>query len=284
MKKDDIKTLIVVIVVCSFCVGLVLILNHKSNSEKLESVSDYNTFFSTYNYVTNYINSIASGNSNSVYNLLYSEYIIDNNITIDNVLDYVDDISSEISLKVKDMKYVKIKNNYLYYVKGSLIKEDFDTSSIYDDDYEVILVYDYDTLTYSVYPILDSKANKIIDSIKKISIIVNNDNKIKETELIKKEKICSLYLSDYINYIYKDIDKAYELLSDDMKKKEFTSIDKFKDFIIGNSNNISSLADKCSLDNIDDKRKYTVIDKNNNRYIFTEESIMNYKVDIYIND
>lgn len=281
MKKDDIKTLIVVIVVCSFCIGLVLILNHKSNSEKLEPVSDYNVFFSTYNYVTNYINSVSLGNSNSVYNLLYSEYIVDNNITIDNVFDYVDDISSEISLKVKDMEYVKVKDNYLYYIKGSLIKEDFDTSSIYNDNYEVILVYDYDTLTYSIYPILDSKASKIIDSIKKISIIVNNDNKIKETELVKKEKICSLYLSDYINYIYKDIDKAYELLSDDMKKV-YTSSDDFKNYIIDNITKISSTADKCSLENIGDNRVYTVIDKNNNRYIFTEESIMNYEVDIYL--
>lgn len=281
MKKDDIKTLIVVIVVCSFCIGLVLILNHKSNSEKLEPVSDYNVFFSTYNYVTNYINSVSLGNSNSVYNLLYSEYIVDNNITIDNVFDYVDDISSEISLKVKDMKYVKVKDNYLYYIRGSLIKEDFDTSSIYNDNYEVILVYDYDTLTYSIYPILDSKASKIIDSIKKISIIVNNDNKIKETELVKKEKICSLYLSDYINYIYKDIDKAYELLSDDMKKV-YISSDDFKNYIIDNISKISSTADKCSLENIGDNRVYTVIDKNNNRYIFTEESIMNYEVDIYL--
>lgn len=282
MKKDDIKTLIVVIVVCSFCVGLVLILNHKSNSEKLESVSDYNMFFSTYNYVTNYINSVSSGNSDSVYNLLYNEYIIDNNITIDNVLDYVDDISSEISLKVKDMKYVKIKDNYLYYINGSLIKETYDASEIYNDNYEVVLVYDYDNLTYSIYPILDGNANKIINNIKKISIIVNNDNKIKETELIKKEKICSLYLSDYINYIYSDINKAYELLSDDMKKREFTSVDKFKQYIANNSENISSVADKCLLDNIDDKRVYSVIDKNENRYIFTESSIMNYKVDIYI--
>lgn len=282
MKKDDIKTLVVVILICSLCVGLVLILNHKSNSEKLEPVNDYNVFFSTYNYVTNYINKVGSKNNESIYNLLYSDYIVDNNITVDNVFNYVEDISSEISLKVKGIESVKIKENYLYYINGSLVKETYDGSEIYNDNYEVVLVYDYDSLTYSIYPIIDGKANKIIDSIKKISIIVNNDNKIKETELIKKEKICSLYLSDYINYIYKDINKAYELLSDDMKKKEFISVDKFKEYIINNSENISSVADKCLLNNIDDKRVYSVIDKNENRYIFTESSIMNYKVDIYI--
>lgn len=282
MKKDDIKTLVVVILICSLCVGLILILNHKSNSEKLEPVSDYNVFFSTYNYVTNYINKVGSKNNESIYNLLYSDYIVDNNITVDNVFNYVEDISSEISLKVKGIESVKIKGNYLYYINGSLIKETYDASEIYNDNYEVVLVYDYDNLTYSIYPILDGNANKIINDIKKISIIVNNDNKIKETELIKKEKICSLYLSDYINYIYKDINKAYELLSDDMKKKEFTSVNKFKQYIANNSENISSVADKCLLNNIDDKRVYSVIDNNENRYIFTESSIMNYKVDIYI--
>ncbi|UKI27600.1 MAG: hypothetical protein L6V91_03070 [Bacilli bacterium] len=45
MKKDDIKTFITIIIICTLIVGLVLILNRKSNSEKLEVVNDYNSFF-----------------------------------------------------------------------------------------------------------------------------------------------------------------------------------------------------------------------------------------------
>ena len=87
MKRDDIKTLIIVIVVCSFFIGLILILNHKSNSDKLEPVSEYNTFFSIYNYANDYVNTITNHNDEKIYNLIYNDYILDNNITTNNISD-----------------------------------------------------------------------------------------------------------------------------------------------------------------------------------------------------
>ena len=84
MKKDDIRTFITIIIICTLIVGIVLILNRKSNSEKLEVVNEYNTFFTTSNYVNNYLN--YSSDSSKLYDLLYSDYIDKNNITVDNIL------------------------------------------------------------------------------------------------------------------------------------------------------------------------------------------------------
>ena len=36
------------------------------------------------------------------------------------------------------------------------------------------------------------------------------------------------------------------------------------------------------MEKIKDNRVYSVIDKNENKFVFNEESIMNYKVDIYL--
>ena len=47
---------------------------------------------------------------------------------------------------------------------------------------------------------------------------------------------------------------------------------------------ISSEADKCLLEKIKDKRVYSVIDTNGNKFVFNEEYIMNYKVDLYLNE
>ena len=58
ISKDDIRTLVVVIAVCVICVTLVIVLNIKSNSDKLEPVKEYNTFFPITNYVNTYINYI----------------------------------------------------------------------------------------------------------------------------------------------------------------------------------------------------------------------------------
>ncbi len=80
MKKDDIRTFITIIIICTLIVGIVLILNRKSNSEKLEVVNEYNTFFTTSNYVNNYLN--YSSDSSKLYDLLYSDYIDKNNIIV----------------------------------------------------------------------------------------------------------------------------------------------------------------------------------------------------------
>ena len=55
MKKDDIKTLIVVIIVCAVCLALVFILRRKKNIDTLKPVEEYNTYFSVTNYMNSYI-------------------------------------------------------------------------------------------------------------------------------------------------------------------------------------------------------------------------------------
>ena len=57
MKKDDIRTFVVIIIICTLITGLVLFLNRKSNSDKLEVVDEYNNFFTITNYVNNLVNS-----------------------------------------------------------------------------------------------------------------------------------------------------------------------------------------------------------------------------------
>ena len=55
-------------------------------------------------------------------------------------------------------------------------------------------------------------------------------------------------------------------------------------YINNNLNRITTDADKCSLEKVKNKRIYTVLDKNSNKYVFVETNIMNYKVDFYLYD
>ena len=140
-----------------------------------------------------------------------------------------------------------------------------------------------DTLSYAIYPIEDDNYKEVIDKIKKIEIENNKYNSIKKSELITKEQICVIYLSDYIDKIYNDIDLSYKILSKSMKEK-YTTLEEYKNYINNNIDKITTEADKCSLEKINNNRLYTVIDKNKNKYIFNEESIMNYEVDFYLYD
>lgn len=281
MKKDDIRTFITIIIICTLIVGIVLILNRKSNSEKLEVVNEYNTFFTTSGYVNNYLN--YSSDSSKLYDLLYSDYIDKNNITVDNILTNIKSYPKNSTIKVTEMKYVKVKNDYIYYIKGKIYQNTFDGKELIDDNFDVLAVLDFDTLSYAIYPIEDDNYKEVIDKIKKIEIENNKYNSIKKSELITKEQICVIYLSDYIDKIYNDIDLSYKILSKSMKEK-YTTLEEYKNYINNNIDKITTEADKCSLEKIGNNRLYTVIDKNKNKYIFNEESIMNYEVDFYLYD
>ena len=84
MKKDDIRTFVTIAVICTLIVGIVLIVNRKSNSEKLEEVNEYNTFFTITSYINNYISS--SSNASKLYDLTYTDYINKNNITENTII------------------------------------------------------------------------------------------------------------------------------------------------------------------------------------------------------
>lgn len=280
MKKDDIRTFVTIAVICTLIVGIVLIVNRKSNSEKLEEVNEYNTFFTINSYINNYISS--SSNASKLYDLTYTYYINKNNITENTINEFLENYTINSSIKVTDMKYVKIKNNYVYYVKGKIYQNTYDGSEVINKKYQALVLVDFDTLSYAIYPI-DTDYKKVLDKIKKVSIENNRNNNVKKSELITKEQICVIYLSDFVSNINENIELSYNNLSKIMKER-FPIFKEYEDYINNNIEKITSEADKCLLENVGKNRVYTVIDKNGNKYTFTEKNIMNYEVNFYLKD
>lgn len=280
MKKDDIRTFITIAIICAIIVGIVLIINRKSNSEKLEEVNEYNTFFTITSYINNYISS--SSNASKLYDLTYTDYINKNNITENTINEFLENYTINSSVNVTDMKYVKIKNNYVYYVKGKIYQNTYDGSEVINNNYQTLVLVDFDTLSYAIYPI-DTDYKKVLDKIKKVNIENNRNNDIKKSELITKEQICVIYLSDFVSNINENIGLSYNNLSKIMKER-FPIFKDYEDYINNNIEKITSEADKCLLENVGKNRVYTVIDKNGNKYTFTEKNIMNYEVNFYLKD
>ena len=151
-----------------------------------------------------------------------------------------------------------------------------------NNNYETLVLVDFDTLSYAIYPI-DTDYKKVLDKIKKISIENNRNNNVKKSDLITKEQICVIYLSDYISKIDEEIELSYNVLSEKMKE-QYPMFKEYVNYINDNRDKITTEADKCLLEKIGNNRVYTVIDKNENKYIFTEKSVMNYEVSFYLKD
>lgn len=282
MKKDDIKTLTVIVIICVICIVIGVILSIKTNFEKLSPVNEYSSFYSQVKYINNYINTITNRDSIGIYNLLDKKYIEENNITQDNVLEHVTNYTGMCFAKISSMKSVKIRGNYIYLAQGKIYKSGFENETVVDDNFSIIVINDYDNLSFSIYPI-NNNDKEVINNIKKINIEKNKYNVITDFDLINKEQICVTYLSDYLDKLSNNIKDSYEVLSNDMKKV-YTTEDMYINYINNNINQLSTVADKCKVEELDKKRMYTVIDSKGNTYIFTEESIMNYKVDFYLKE
>lgn len=99
-----------------------------------------------------------------------------------------------------------------------------------------------------------------------------------------EEDIVKKYLNDYKNNVISNVNDAYFSLNKEYRNKKFGSLEKYKEYI----NKYLSLAtysmevDSYNVTNSNGKRVYNVYDKSGNRYIFKENSIMNYEV--YLDD
>ena len=111
MKKDDLKTLVVVILACGIPLAIVLILNIKSNSDKLEVVNEYNDYFSIISSVNKYLNYTSTNNKEAIYSLLDKEYITNNEVTI-NIIPSVDLTDTTIKISISNSLFT-FKQVYL---------------------------------------------------------------------------------------------------------------------------------------------------------------------------
>jgi len=273
VKKDDKRTLFVVLIVCIICVIIILFVNRKSNYEKIYPINDYSTYFSVVREINNYIGFIAMNDKISVSNLL------DDSVGDDTILEY-GTYSPLVELNVDEIGSVKIGNNYLYFLKGKIIENDFESSIIVNDNYMVLVLNDISNNSYSIIPVNGDNYKRIINGIKKISIERNSVNEMIVSDDFSDAQICKLYFSHYMNKLFNNTVDAYDMLSDNMKKR-FSSYEEFNKYINDNMSKITSSSKLCKMDEYKENRIYTVIDNNDNSYIFSENGVMNYKVDFY---
>lgn len=281
--KDDFRTFIVVSIVCIICLIIGLIMNFKTNSDKLVNISEYETYFTKVNYINNYISMLANGNQNAVYKLLNNKYIEDNNVTLYNVLDNNKGYSILSVFEARNISSVKIKKDYIYYINGVIYNINHDGKEVIDDNFSILVIEDVSNNSYSLYPVDENNYSNVINGFRRISINRNEYNKVTKAEKINNEQICTIYLSNFLSVTFEDIDKSYNLLSDNMKKNYSNKYD-YENYINNNFSIMSATAEQCNMEKINNKRVYTVIDDNSNTYIFIENSIMNYKVEIYFNE
>ena len=296
MKKNKIIRFCIVIGIFLMIFGIVFLTNSLTKKNQniyqepepekipydMQTVTEYSYFFSVVNILNKYLGYLADQNTEALYQVLHPDYQSLNKINDSNLYNNVGNFKDKIlSFKAKIMAYKTYNNCYLYYVKGDIINNNFEDSNILKNNAMFLVNIDYDNLSYAIYPLNDISEDLPIKE-PELEITLNNYNELQGSNIITEDYICNLYLNDFIEKINNNPSDTYSLLNNDFRKKQYPTIEDYLNFISNHKDKFNSQVYSCSSLS-GTSHVYEVKDMNFNSYTFTEESIMNYKVEFTIN-
>ena len=269
-QANVIKLSIVLTIGAIFAILAVIFIKNKEEQNNKEEeniilkeftiVDNYQLYFFVSKNMNNYI---TANSDTAILALMDSKYVGSNNITLENIADFKKYNNEDYEFKIKELYSRQNDTSFtIYYLTGDVI--DTYLSEVVKADLKFVVYVDYNNATYSVVPIDDiEKVEDYKNPEGDLSIKNNGYNKFESVGMIDSNQICMIYLSDYIML---DDNKKMEITTNIDDKNEFKNI------------NFNSTVKSCAFNK--DSRVYTVMDNNNNRYRFAEESIMNYTVTI----
>lgn len=268
-------------------------------SDNIEDVTDINKFAIVENCIQDYYKK-TNENSNLYYeldyeknrvntvpneeiipiklNLLSEEYKQKNNITENNVNNYINGITEEATAVVTQMKVLLNDPIEKYLAYGYLIKQNYEIL----DTFYIFVNIDTRNRAFSIEPIRQKYDN--IESIQfentNKSIEFNGDNYY-EAKILNNEEISNKYFNFYKNIILADPELVYNnFLDNEYKEKRFGNIENFKNYISENREEIEQILFKqYQVDDIEDNiTRYVCKDQYNNIYIFNATNPMQFSM------
>ena len=126
--------------------------------------------------------------------------------------------------------------------------------------------------------IFNQAKNLKITDIEEIDIEKNQYNNYEFLYLSSKE-IAEKYITDYIFKMRFMPDKAYDLLEDNYRSKNFKDISQFKEYISKNVNRLKNFKiESCEIKVKENSIEYSFTDKSKNYYKIIVYDAMNYKI------
>lgn len=316
MNKIKYIIIILIIILLIICVATIILLgNYKNNNNdifeevdageiidyaesNIEPVSDSMKFFTVNSCINTFFDIINKNNSSyfgytesneygkiisdeeinqRIYNLLSNEYITKNNITQDNVREYVDNVEEKIMFVPLKMNILSKQNVDVYSVYGLV----YNLYNQYMGDKYYIVTLDKSNSTFSIEP-----KNEVISDINEINLqnednvrIEKNSDNTYQYETANYEYILKKYLETYKKLALTKTDIVFNMLDEEYKNKKFTSLEDFKKYVENKKQEIQTInLQKYQVNNTDNFVQYVGLDQYDNYYIFRENNVMDFKL------
>lgn len=282
--------------------------NHAPTSFEKEIVTDHSTFFSVGDAIQDYLNSISfniedislqpvrgskmpnaatlyaqdegitdeKSKRQAIYNFLNPNYISQNGITTENVLEKV---PNNGKVEFTPLEMYQLLGNYRtqYAVYGEM--ENMET----EEKTQSYFIVDVDKTNSSFYitPVEFSKYANVKDiplSDEDTSIELNDNNYFSYT-VMQENDIMLKYFSYYKRLMQENPDMAYLLLDEEYRNKRFGSVEEFKNYVSKNQEDIQTyVAKEYEVNNLEDGTEYICQDQYKHSYIFKVSAVMQFQV------
>lgn len=305
IKKYMILILIVILVIVLVLIGIKI--NDTNQEKKIEKIGDAGEetelnktslklvddkvkFYTVNNCIQQYLDYLNTNNSmyfdrdgesmysekekkEFAYNILSKEFVENNNITIENFSNYIEESESKLFFTPIEMQVSVGSIIEKYAVYGI---EQSDDNKVVKKVYMIVNL-DNNNGTFSIEP-LNSSQIESLDNIK----IENQDEEIEENENNTFKEIQVTYADSIKNYIaaYKRLalgspEEAYNLFDNDYAEKRFGTKEEFIEYIQKNREEIEKIqCTKYKAEQYNGYNQYIGIDQYGNYYIVKETAPM----------
>ena len=273
------------------------------DTTKIEEVTDASSFFSVKNCVQQYLDEMNNNNSRyfgfdennqyskivddeiinqNRYNLLSAKFIYNNNVTINNVSNFLKTFEEKVIFDALEMRYIRgeqVENYIVYGIITSLDNE-------YIEDIYIIVNVDREEKTFAIEPINFSDYDTI-DDIKLEydgTKIQKNDVNSYANRQMAYEDIVKEYFFTYKRIIQARPQIIYNYLQEDYKLQRFETLENFERYVETNRDEIAKLQiQEYLVNNYEQYTEFVCHDQYQNVYIFDETNPMEFdiKLDSY---
>lgn len=217
-----------------------------------------------------------SDSKQRIYNLLSESYILQNNITVNNVYSYVKTIKEDEVYVPLETITLQDKDITSFLIHGLLQDKEY---NIKDEIFAIINI-DVINELFSIEPISGeySSVNNIKLKRVETEIKEKTDNKFVPQSISYEDSV-----RDYID-IYKRLaigspERMFNLLDKKYREAKFGNIDSFKRYVETNLNQIQDIIiEKYQAIETPDYTQYVCVDQRDNYYIIQERAVFNYSV------
>lgn len=208
-----------------------------------------------------------------IYNILEKNYVQDNNINLNNINEYITEVGQNTTFKTIHMNEVQGEKISKYSVYGKIQDKNK------EQDICMIVNLDIINATFSIHPLKEEKDINEILFKKDIEQIERNDNNVYTYIRMTTEDVLRKYVDDYKNKVLNDIEGAFGVIQKEYREARFSSLSEFEKYLENNKQKIMRLTPmKYKIDETEEYTQYTILDQNEDYYIFRETGVMEYRV------